>query len=504
MVISFFGFVIDWLITRDWRRVALAIVPAALLASVLVLSLMGITKNKENLANEYLAAGETELQSANRDWEFTLGTTDAPATDSRGQARYAEALFRRALDLQNNNKRTRFVVGAMLGNRGAIRQALAYMNSIAPEIGSGYAPAHAWIANLMLHRQLTEAELPALKHHLDLAVKWEHAPANLLIAATGFAVRAKDNSRAIEILRQSPELEGELFRLAVETKNIPVAEKTAETALPRLLEKIADGTASANDRIDAADIFYYKKELQAARGALEDGLKVEGISKEDVAKLKFTLSELFRKRFADTLEIGTNKWSGNPLLLYEAMKIDPTNPQVAEQVALLARVGGDKPSDDLMNQLKKFLAEGLATPLTHAWLAEAYILRGEYGEAINHLEDVLAGMPDSAGSHNNLAYALFLSEPTKLDKALAHAQEAVRLGPGVADYHDTLGEILLAYNRTAEAISEMERAIELKPGQKIFHEHLAGAYEKQGTKDMAEIHRQLAAKYAAAEAEAPK
>ena len=393
MVISFFGLIIDWLVTREWRRVASALLPLAILVTVAVMSVLGKTKNKERLANEYLAAGEVELQGANRDWEFTLGTTDAEVANASGQARYAEALFRRALELQSNDKRTRFVVGALLGNRGAIRQALAYMTSIAPESGAGYPPAHAWIANLMLQSTLTEAELPTLKHHLDVAVKWEQAPANILVAATQFAVQAKDNIRAIEMLRQSaersPEFEGELFRLAIQLDNKVVAAQTIDKALPRLLEKITNGTATASDRISIADMLYYKGELQAARAALEDGLKVEGITPENAAKLKRALSELYRLRFSQTLKITKDTWSAEIRLLDQAMRIDPQpTPNIAEEVAKLARVGGELPPDNLMTQLQELLAKGTATPLTHAWIAEAHVLRNELPDAIKHLEDV--------------------------------------------------------------------------------------------------------------------
>lgn len=508
MVISFFGLIIDWLITRDWRRVAIAVVPFALLSTVLVLSVLGRTKNKENLANEYLAAGEIELQNANQDWEFTLGTGGAHVADSQGQARYAEALFRRALDLQSNNKRTRFVVGAMLGNRGAIPQALAYMTSIAPESGAGYPPAHAWIANLMLQSQLSDAEMPILKHHVDVAVKWDQAPANILVAATQFALQAKDNVRAIDMLRQSaersPEMEGDLFRFAIRTDNKMVAEQTAEKALPRLLDMISTGTATASDRVTLADILFYRGEIQTARAALEEGLKVEGITPEDTAKLKRALSELYRLRFAQTLKASAETWSADIRLLDQAMRIDPTNPNVAEQVAMLARIGGAKPPDELIKQLNDFLGEGTATPVTHAWIAEAHILRKEYPIAIKHLEDVLVRMPDSAQSHNNLAYAIALSDPSKMEEALKHALEAVKGGPRVADYHDTLGFIYFQMNRIAEAISELEIAVELQPGRPDFHERLASAYEKQGTSEMATIHRQLAAKYTAAMEESKK
>ena len=83
--------------------------------------------------------------------------------------------------------------------------------------------------------------------------------------------------------------------------------------------------------------------------------------------------------------------------------------------------------------------------------------------------------------------------------------EAVKADPRVSDFHDTLGFVLLKLDRTAEAISEMELAIELQPGRPDFHTRLAEAYEKQGTKEMSQIHRELAAKYKAAiEAEKKK
>ena len=88
-----------------------------------------------------------------------------------------------------------------------------------------------------------------------------------------------------------------------------------------------------------------------------------------------------------------------------------------------------------------------------------------------------------------------------MEEALEHAKAAVKAGPGVADFHDTLGFILMRLDRVAEAISEMELAIELQQGRADFHERLADAYEKQGNADMVTIHRQIAAKYSAAQPE---
>ncbi|MEZ6138567.1 MAG: tetratricopeptide repeat protein [Pirellulaceae bacterium] len=351
----------------------------------------------------------------------------------------------------------------------------------------------------MLQGEITESQLQTLKHHLDIAVEWEQAPANLSAAATQFAVQDQQYSRAMETLRQaaakSPEFEGELFRLAIQQNRDDVAKETAERALPRLLQKITDGTATAQDRIDVADILYYQGDIKEARGALVDALAQANLSPEDTAKLKRALSELYRLRFAQTLKVTAESWEADVRLLNEAMSVDPTNPRVAEQVAMLARIGGDSPPDALMQQLQEFLAEGTATPVTHAWIAEAHILRNEFSDAISHLENVLAGMPNAAQSHNNLAYAIALSDPARMDEALAHAQAAVAAGPRVADFHDTLGHILMKLGRVAEAISEMEMAIQLQPGRPDFHERLADAYATQGNQEMVRLHRQLVEKY---------
>ena len=52
----------------------------------------------------------------------TLAATSNPNDDVE-VSRFTEAAFRRAQELQFNNQRARFVVGAILGNRGAIAEA---------------------------------------------------------------------------------------------------------------------------------------------------------------------------------------------------------------------------------------------------------------------------------------------------------------------------------------------------------------------------------------------
>jgi spermidine synthase len=82
---------------------------------------------------------------------------------------------------------------------------------------------------------------------------------------------------------------------------------------------------------------------------------------------------------------------------------------------------------------------------------------GRTGEAIEHWEQALKLTPDSADTHNNLAYAL--SQQGKTREAMAHYEEAVRLKP---DYAQALGSFakLLATAPAAEG-GDANRAIEL-------------------------------------------
>ncbi len=512
MIVNLFGFFIDWMITRRWRQIILLLAPPLIsLVCVLVTGTWGALLNKDVLASKYLAIGERELRDTDEDWAFDLsfltndenasssGDDSEPEKKSSRVSRYTTALFQRALQLQGDNLRTTFVIGSILGQQGALANAIATMKKIAPDDGVGYAPAHAWIANLMLmQKPFPKEQEQVLRHHLSLGTKWDHAPASLFVAESQLALNDNNPTAAIDWLRKAgekqPELKIELFRLAVKLENESLAKQTAETLLPRLLSHTTDGTATAADLIDLADIQFYLKNDDAARGALEEGLKSNTLSESDRLILRRALSDFYRLQFIQSLQVKPDSWTADIRLLDQAMRSDPTNPLVAEEVAKLARIGGNKPPDELIAKLNDFLAQGTATPVTHAWMAEAYILRTEFPKAIEHLETLLQRMPEAAHSHNNLAYAIALSQPERMEEALKHAQTAVTINPRNADFHDTLGFILLKLDRKRDAITEIEIAIELNPQRADYHERAAEAYRLLGDEQTAQSHMNIVQK----------
>ncbi len=501
-MINFFGFFLDWLITRNWRPIFMLLaVPAIMVVTLFIMGIWGSLMDETALAEKYLAIGERELGDAGKDWAFDLRALNNDLAEDTSEKdpkntipRFTEAVFQRIKQLQGDNPRATYVIGAIMGQKGAIANAIYLMKSIAPDNREGYLPAHAWLANLMLLQQpFPKDQLPKLRHHLALGTQWDSAPAHLLAAEVQqLRVSERNEAAALELLRTAAEKQPDseaIFRLAVQMNNTRIAEETAAKVLPRLLDLIKEGTATTADRIALADVLYFRRDFDAARGALEEGLKVPGISDTEIKELSRALSDFYRLRFSESLKVSTESWSADVGLLDQAMRIDPTNPRIAEEVAKLARIGGDSPPDALIKQLNEFLAQGNATPLTHAWIAEAYILRNELPKAMEHLRNVITRMPNSGDAHNNLAYAMALSQPKEqLGEALEHAQAAVSINPSSADFHDTLGFVLMKLGRVREAITEFEVAIQIDPKNISFHERVVEAYTVIGVKEMVDAH----------------
>ena len=67
-----------------------------------------------------------------------------------------------------------------------------------------------------------------------------------------------------------------------------------------------------------------------------------------------------------------------------------------------------------------------------------------------------------------------------LNAALADFQNVVRLAPAAEQGHSALGAVLVRLGRMSEGIHELERALDLQPGDSAAQLNLALAYEQGG------------------------
>jgi tetratricopeptide (TPR) repeat protein len=494
-MISLFGFFTDWLISRDWRRTLLVLLmPLSLLLFIAITGIAGGLMNKEVLAQRYLNIGEAELAELGDDWAYDLKLDDKVQTEVTGNetkiARFTAAVFKRAQQLDQGSQRVKFVIGAILAQQGLIDNAIAIMNSLAPNDRAGYLPAHAWLASYLLGKSKSDAPEGVLSHHLSKSIKWEQVPAKLISEASRRASLGQENSLdlATQAAEKDSAYEGALLRLAIREGNVKSANHTADKILARLESKYKDGSATASELIDLAEAYFYQKRIEDAVKVLESGRRDPRLA-SDHPRLRRTLSELFRVRFVNSLQMNSGGFTADMGLLDAALKFDPSNPSVAEEVAKLARIGGDaKPNDALIEKLNEFLAEGKATHITHAWIAEAYLLRDQWEKAIEHWNLILMREPNYAKAHNNLAYALALRYPERMQEALEHSKKAVSLAPLDADCRDTLAYIYLKTDKLTEARSEIEYAIELKPGEIELHKRAIEIFETLKDTSAAKAH----------------
>jgi protein O-mannosyl-transferase len=90
---------------------------------------------------------------------------------------------------------------------------------------------------------------------------------------------------------------------------------------------------------------------------------------------------------------------------------------------------------------------------------------------------------DNPRAHHILSQGLAVKG--KLNEALFHARESVRLDPNNARTHKNLGYILYRLDLVDEAVDEFKQAIALQPDYAEAHGNLAIAYGKKGWTDLA-------------------
>ena len=106
-----------------------------------------------------------------------------------------------------------------------------------------------------------------------------------------------------------------------------------------------------------------------------------------------------------------------------------------------------------------------------------------YADAKTLWQDTLAKNPACWMAHNNLGTVL--ESEGRVDEAIGHYEEAIRLKPDHAEAHNNLGNAIYKKGRTEDAIREYRKAIRLKPGYATAYGNLGTALGARGAGDEA-------------------
>lgn len=180
------------------------------------------------------------------------------------------------------------------------------------------------------------------------------------------------------------------------------------------------------------------------------------------------------------------------LLARRVAEAAPASPRAGLALAEALLQAGDEAGElDVLRDLQdRFpsdpdVALRLGLALERARDADGAVER--YRDAI-----ALAGDEPSPIALNNLAYLLAGDEASR-SVAIDHARRAVRVAPGLAPVHDTLGWLLVLDGRQNEAEAHLLRAVTLAPARATYRYHLARALVDRGALERALGHLGIAA-----------
>jgi len=108
---------------------------------------------------------------------------------------------------------------------------------------------------------------------------------------------------------------------------------------------------------------------------------------------------------------------------------------------------------------------------------------GRLDEAIGHYNEALRIRPNYAEARYNLAKAL--QSQGRIDEAVNHLNEALSIKPDYADAHINLGIILKSAGKVDEAISHYQQAIKTRPDSAEAYYNLGNALKSAGRLDEA-------------------
>jgi tetratricopeptide (TPR) repeat protein len=116
-------------------------------------------------------------------------------------------------------------------------------------------------------------------------------------------------------------------------------------------------------------------------------------------------------------------------------------------------------------------------------LGGSLLMQGRVDEAIPHLQEALRLEPAHAEAHSNLGVAL--ARRGRVVEAIAHYREALRLDSSQTQAYSNLGNALLSQGNITEAIARFNDALTIAPSDPQARTNLAGALLRDGRLDEA-------------------
>lgn len=140
---------------------------------------------------------------------------------------------------------------------------------------------------------------------------------------------------------------------------------------------------------------------------------------------------------------------------------------------------------DSVTLFERALAVTEGSAIAHYNLASAFAQQERIDEAIAHYRETLRLNPLFPDANANLGLALF--RQGRAEESIAHYRAELRLNPQQAEARCHLGVALAVQGKMGEALDEFDEAVRIKPGYADAHYNRAMALERRGRVDEAAV-----------------
>jgi tetratricopeptide (TPR) repeat protein len=403
--------------------------------------------------------------------EYVLGATYDRLKDTKN----AIEAYRKALELEPDNLDAERALAKALLNDNQLAAALQAYRDISAGDPSD-AEAYAQISEIERRQGNYEEALNTLKKAKSLVSDSVPISFNegLLDDALGryddaaqiFAKLAADSEHSSGQYSSEEKNDRSIFldRLAIVYGEQNQTDKAIAT-----YQKIAD---LGGEYLDQA----YESEIDTYREAHEYGKATE-VAREAVAKVPKDrgMKILLAMQLADNGRADEGIAMANSLLTK-----GPADYQVYRSLATIyTRLRKWKEASEAIDQAGQLSTKADEKFDIHFLRGTLFERQERYGEAENEFRAALVIDPKNPNALNYLGY-MFADHDMKLDEALTMIQKAVELDPQNYAYLDSLGWAYFKLGKYNLAEEDLRKAVERNSTDGTVHDHLGELYEKTG------------------------
>ena len=420
---------------------------------------------------------------------YDLAVEDALARDDLPAAK---VYSRKLVLLDELGPATRYALGRVAEHEGDLFRARRLMSDLAPTTGSGYPPAHFWMAKQLLaaKAQGSPDRVAETVHHLEESLSSSDNRQQAHECLGQLYLAKEDLDEAVthfeEAAPRCPELYLTLAEIHVRQKDDARFLKALKQANEHFRGRVEQDGNDIAARISWARGKLIGEDYEEAEKILLDGLL-----RTDDRRLCEVLTLVYVAMADEYASDNARDLAERLELLKKALHHTPNHHGTLERLATFVRHTGPE-ADAARTMLKDLLANGQVPATVHLVLGSAAAADGKWDEARLHLEQAYRADKRLPAVLNNLAWVLTNADPPELDRALSLADAALELAPSHSEIRATRGQILARLKRWHDAVADLELALTDFPDRTTLHGVLADAYTALGDEELAERHRELA------------